>query len=132
MGAWQTAQSSILNLSILLSLLCTLGFTASFFRQVCPTTPLNKLIWSEMLLIGLTAALLMLTTDLQFNQLIYALIAVCTLSILLIAFYHWRHGYRPARLFTLALLVFCAAFCSALPMYFGYWQVQSEWLASAV
>ena len=132
LGAWQTAQSSILNLSILLSLLCTLGFTASFFRQVCPTTPLNKLIWSEMLLIGLTAALLMLTTDLQFNQLIYALIAVCTLSILLIAFYHWRHGYRPARLFTLALLVFCAAFCSALPMYFGYWQVQSEWLACAV
>lgn len=38
LGAWQTAQSSILNLSILLSLLCALGFTASFFRQVCPCT----------------------------------------------------------------------------------------------
>ena len=132
LGAWQTAQSAILNLAILLSVLCTLGFTASFFRQVCPTTPLSKLLLGEMLLIGLTAALLMVTTDLQFNQLVYVLTAVSALSILLIAFYHWRHGYRPARLFTLALLVFCVTFCGALPVYFGYWQVRSEWLTYAV
>ena len=132
LGPWQTEQPAVLNLAILLSMLCTLGFTASFFRQVCPTTPLSKLLLGEMLLIGLTGALLLVITDLQFNQLVYVLTAIGALSILLIAFYHWRHGYRPARLFTLALLVFCLAFCGALPTYFGYWQVSSEWLTYAV
>ncbi|MGH8354851.1 MAG: response regulator, partial [Pseudomonas sp.] len=50
-------------------------------------------------------------------------------SSLLVAAYHWQHGYRPARLFSLALLLFCLAFGGALPALFGYWRVQSDWLA---
>jgi CheY-like chemotaxis protein/signal transduction histidine kinase len=128
LGEWQTAQPNILNLSILLSLLCTLAFTASFFRQVCPSTQLTKLLLAEMALLGLSGLLLLLITDLQFNQLMYVLIAIGGLSMLIVAAYHWRHSYRPARLFTLALLILSLAFVGALPVYFGYWQVDSEWL----
>src|SRR3990167_808220 len=128
LGQWQTVQPSILNLSILLGMLCTLAFTASFFRQVCPTTPLTKLLLAEMVLIGLTCVLLLIVTDVQFNQLVYVLIAIGGLSMLIVAAYHWRHGYRPARLFTLALLMFSLTFVGALPVFFGYWQVESEWL----
>ncbi|MBP8185815.1 MAG: hybrid sensor histidine kinase/response regulator, partial [Pseudomonas sp.] len=128
LGQWQTAQPSILNIAILLSLTCTLAFTASFFRQVCPTTPLTKLLLSEMALIGLSGLLLLVITDVQFNQLVYVLIAIGGLSMLVVAAYHWRHSYRPARLFTLALLILSLAFVGALPVYFGYWQVDSEWL----
>ena len=128
LGEWQTAQPNILNLSILLSLLCTLAFTASFFRQVCPSTQLTKLLLAEMALLGLSGLLLLLITDLQFNQLMYLLIAIGGLSMLIVAAYHWRHSYRPARLFTLALLILSLAFVGALPVYFGYWQVDSEWL----
>jgi two-component system, sensor histidine kinase RetS len=128
LGQWQTLQPNILNLAILLSLLCTLAFTASFFRQVCPTTPLTKLLLTEMALISLSGLLLLVVTNMQFNQLVYVLIAIAGLSMLIVAAYHWRHSYRPARLFTLALLTLSLAFVGSLPVYFGYWQVDSEWL----
>jgi CheY-like chemotaxis protein len=131
LGQWQTLQPTILNLSILLSLMCTLAFTASFFCQVCPTTPLTKLLLAEIVLIGLSCGLLLIVTDVQFNQLVYLLIAIAGASMLIVAGYHWRHSYRPARLFTLALLILSVAFVGALPVYFGYWQVDSEWLSFA-
>ncbi|MGH8353288.1 MAG: 7TM-DISM domain-containing protein, partial [Pseudomonas sp.] len=125
LGDWQTAQPQIANLSMLLAMLCTLAFTASFFRKVCPSTPLTKLLLGEIALIALTCLVLLIATDLQFNQLVYLLAAVAGLSSLLVAAYHWQHGYRPARLFSLALLLFCLAFGGALPALFGYWSVQS-------
>ncbi len=128
LGQWQTAQPSILNLSILLSLICTLAFTASFFRQVCPSTPLTKLLLGEIVLIGLSGLLLLIMTNVQFNQLLYVMIAIGGLSMLIVAAYHWRHSYHPARLFTLALVILSLAFVGALPVHFGYWQVDSEWL----
>ncbi len=131
LGQWQSLQAEILNIAILLGLLCTLAFTASFFRQVCPTTPLNKLLLTEIVLISLSGLLLLVLTDVQFNQLVYLLIAVASLSMLIIAIYHWRHSYRPARLFTLALLALSLAFIGSLPVYFGYWQVATEWLSFA-
>ena len=72
---------------------------------------------------------LLVATNLQFNQLVYLLNAIAGLSILLVSLTHWRHGYQPARLFSLAVLLFCAAFICALPILFGYWAVQSEWMA---
>ena len=128
LGQWQTAQPSILNISILLSLICTLAFTASFFRQVCPSTPLTKLLLGEIVLIGLSGLLLLIMTNVQFNQLLYVMIAIGGLSMLIVAAYHWRHSYHPARLFTLALVILSLAFVGALPVHFGYWQVDSEWL----
>jgi len=129
LGDWQTAQPQIANLSMLLAMLCVLAFTASFFRNVCPSTPLTRLLIGEIVLIGLTCLVLLIATDLQFNQLVYVLAAVSGLSVLLVAAYHWQHGYQPARIFTAALLVFSLAIVGALPALFGYWSVQSDWLA---
>lgn len=128
LGQWQTVQPNILNLSLLISMLCTLAFTASFFRQVCPTTELTKILLIEIALISLTCVLLLVVTDVQFNQLVYVLIAIGGLSMAIVAGYHWRHGYLPARFFTLAWLIFSLSFIGALPVFFGYWPVASEWL----
>ncbi|MDP3816841.1 7TM-DISM domain-containing protein, partial [Pseudomonas sp.] len=132
LGEWQSLQPQIANLAMLLAMICALSFTASFFHQVCPRTPLNYLLSAEVVLIGLLCVVLLVATNLQFNQLVYLLSAVAGLSILLVALFHWRHGYRPARLFSLAVLLFCAAFIGALPVLFGYWAVQTEWLAYAL
>ena len=129
---WQSVQPQIANISMLLTMLCALAFTASFFRKVCPSTALNPLLLAEIVLIGLTCLVLLIATDLQYNQLIYLITAVSGLSILVVSLYHWRHGYRPARLFSLALLVFCGALLAALPALFGYGQIRSEWLVFGV
>lgn len=129
LGDWQPLQPQIANLSMLLAMLCALAFTASFFRKVCPSTALNRLLLGEIVLIGLIGLVLLIANNLQFNQLVYLLAAVSGLSILAVALYHWQHGYRPARLFSAALLLYCVAFVGALPVLFGYWSVQSDWLA---
>ncbi|WIF68251.1 response regulator [Metapseudomonas otitidis] len=126
---WPGAQSQLANLSMLAAMVCALAFAGSFFRRVCPDTPLNGLLISEAVVIAITGLLLLVATDLQFNQLVYGMGAVTGLSIFGVAMHHWRSGYRPARLFTLALLVFCVAFLGSLPALFGYWAVRSEWLA---
>ncbi|MBU3058172.1 hybrid sensor histidine kinase/response regulator [Pseudomonas indica] len=128
LGEWQTAQPQIANLSMLLAMLGALAFTASFFRRVCSNTPLTGLLIGEIVAIGLICLVLLIATDLQFNQLVYLLSALAGLTILLVSAYHWAHGYRPARLFTLAVLIFCFAFIGTLPVLFGYWQVKSDWL----
>ncbi|PTS86075.1 hybrid sensor histidine kinase/response regulator [Pseudomonas sp. HMWF032] len=126
---WQSLQPQIANLSMLLAALCALCFTASFFHKVCPRTPLNHVLTAEVVVISLVCVILLIATSLQFNQLVYLLNGVAGLSILIVALTHWRHGYQPARLFSLAVLLFCAAFICALPILFGYWAVQSEWIA---
>src|SRR3989338_2589972 len=129
LSEWQSLQPQIANLSMLLAALCALCFTASFFHKVCPSTPLNHLLTGEVVVISLVCVALLVATNLQFNQLVYLLNAVAGLSILMVALTHWRHGYQPARLFSLAVLLFCAAFICALPILFCYWAVQSEWIA---
>ncbi|WP_137818547.1 hybrid sensor histidine kinase/response regulator [Pseudomonas sp. 2FG] len=126
---WQTTQPQIANLAMLLAMLCGLAFTVSFFRRVCPSTALRRVLIGEGLLIGLTGIVLLTASNLQLSQLVYVLAAVTSLSILVVAAFHWQHGYPPARLFTLALLVFSLAFIGALPALFGYWAVPSDWLA---
>lgn len=125
---WHSLQPQMANLSMLLTAICALCFTASFFHKVCPTTPLNHLLTAEVILLGLLCVAALVATNLQFNQLVYLLNVVVALSILLVAATHWRHGYPPARLFSLAIVVFCIAFVFALPVLFGHWSMQAEWL----
>lgn len=132
LGDWQGAQPQIANLSMLLAMICALAFTLSFFHKVTPGIWLNGLLLGEIVLIGLTGTLLLIVTELQFNQLVYVLSAIASLSMFSLAAHHWHQGYPPARLFTLALGLFCLAILGALPALFGYWRLQSEWLAYAL
>lgn len=129
LGEWQSAQPQIANLAMLLAMLCALAFTASFFHKVRPSTPLTGMLIGEIVLISLTGALLLIVTELQFNQLIYVLAAISSVSMFTVSVHHWQHGYRPARLFSLALGLFSVAILAALPALFGYWRLQSDWLA---
>src|SRR5690606_19678129 len=124
LGDWQSAQPQIANLAMLTAMVCALAFTLSFFHKVCPSTPLTGLLLGELVLIALTALLLLIIPELQFSRLVYVLAASASLSMCALAVVHWRHGCRPARLFRLALGVFCVAILGALPALFGYWQMQ--------
>ena len=48
-----------------------------------------------------------------------ALIALSSLSMLLVAGYHWYRGFAPARLFSLAMLVFNLGCLVVLPALLG-------------
>ncbi|CAD5108514.1 hybrid sensor histidine kinase/response regulator [Zestomonas carbonaria] len=126
---WPGLQAQVGNLSILLAVLCALGFTASFFDRVCPTTVVRRLLLGEGLLIVLACALLLIASELHFNQATYLLTVIALVSIFAVSLFHWQHGYHPARLFSLGTLLFCLAFIGALPALFGYWSVPSDWLA---
>jgi len=128
LSEWHSLQPQIANLSMLLTAICALCFTASFFHKVCPATPLNHLLTAEVALLSVLCVTALVATNLQFNQLVYLLNVIVAISILMVALTHWRHGYPPARLFSLAIVVFCVAFVFALPVLFGYWSMQAEWL----
>ena len=132
LNEWHSLQAQITNLAMLLTAIGALGFTASFFKEACPSTPFRHLLTAEMVMLGLVCVMLLAATHLQFNQWIYLLNALVALSILMVALIHWRHGYPPARLFSLALLIFCVAFICALPVLFGYWAVHTEWMVYAL
>jgi len=129
---WPSLQPQIANLAMLAAMICALCFTQSFFQRVCSTRLPGRLLLAEALLIGVVFVVLLVASDLQFNQLVYLLSAVTALSILGVALAHWQHGYRPARLFSLGVALFCAAFIGTLPVFFGYWAVRADWLAAGL
>jgi CheY-like chemotaxis protein len=126
---WPGLQVQAGNLSILLAMLCSLAFTLSFFKRVQPAGLWRRVLLAECVAIGLLAVVLLAASQLQFNRVVYLAAAISSLSVLLVAAYHWMHGYKPARLFTLAQLIFNLAFIGALPSLFGYWSYDSDWLA---
>ncbi|UVE17241.1 response regulator [Pseudomonas sp. LS44] len=129
LSGWPGLQAQLGNLAMLLAMLCALAFTSSFFAKVCSTNGMRHLLLGEGVLIGVACLLLLLASDAHFNQAVYLITVVTTLSIFAIALFHWQHGYRPARLFSAAMLLFGLAFIGALPALFGYWTVASDWLA---
>lgn len=129
LGNWQMLQPHITHLAILLSIVCAMGFTVSFFDTETAKGSLARLLAGELLVAALVGAVLLLGTGLRTTQLVYLLAAVTGLSILLVALRQWRRGYTPARLFCLAMTLFCASVFGALPALFGYWKAQPEWLA---
>nr|WP_276583738.1 hybrid sensor histidine kinase/response regulator [Pseudomonas sp. RIT-PI-AD] len=129
LGDWQALLPHITNLAILLSIACAMAFTASFFGTVCKKASLTRLLLGEFVVALLIGAVLLVGTGLRFTQLVYLVSAVAGLSILAVALKHWHHGYTPARLFSLAMLLFCSSIIGAMPALFGYWRVESEWLA---
>ncbi|MCU1718251.1 hybrid sensor histidine kinase/response regulator [Pseudomonas sp. 5P_3.1_Bac2] len=126
---WAGLQPLMVNLSFLFSTACVLLFTTSFFRRVCINSSFNYLIYIEVGMLAVAAVLLLLANDLNFNLAVYILVAVSSLTSLIIAITHWRHGYLPARPFALAMLLFCLCFSCVMPTLFGYAPIQSDLLA---
>ncbi|MGV8843154.1 MAG: 7TM diverse intracellular signaling domain-containing protein [Pseudomonas sp.] len=124
LDAWPAAQAQFAELSMLLTLVCALAFTRSFFRPVHPATWLHEALRVEIALIAAFYLLSLIVPNLQFSAPLEQLAVLCTLSIFSVSLYHWRQADRPAQLFSLAWLVIGGAQIAALLVRFGYWPVQ--------
>ena len=102
---WRVAHTPGAYLALLITAPCGLMFTYSFFSPRGPH-PLNKLLLADILIITLASLLLLFIDTLPLNLMTYGLVGLASLSILLVAAYHWQKGYRPARLFVAAMVVF--------------------------
>ncbi|QXI29143.1 hybrid sensor histidine kinase/response regulator [Pseudomonas vanderleydeniana] len=128
---WQGAQTAGAYLALLLTAPCGLMFTYSFFSPLGPH-PLNKLLLGDILVISLGGLLLLFVDTLPLNVMTYGLVGLASLSILLVSAYHWQKGYRPARLFVVAMVIFNIGTLVILPALLGLTLVAPEGLLVAL
>ncbi|MBV6286539.1 hybrid sensor histidine kinase/response regulator [Pseudomonas aegrilactucae] len=124
---WHAAQTPAAYLVALLASLCGLAFTLRFFAPLAQPR-LARLLQGEILLIGICGLVLLFVDTLPLNLVTYALVALGSLSMLLVAGYHWFRGFAPARLFSLAMLVFNLGCLVVLPALLGLTRTPTEWL----
>lgn len=115
---WHAMQTPGSYMALLLTAPCGLMFAYRFFAPLGPH-PLNKLLMADILLIVLCGLLLLFVNTLPLNIITYALVTLAGLSMLFVSAYHWQKGYRPARLFLLAMLVFNTGTLIILPALLG-------------
>ncbi|MCY1511386.1 Sensor histidine kinase RcsC [compost metagenome] len=131
-GEHQQWQPLTAQLAHLAALCCILAHTAAFFRNVPPQLPLRRL------LCGGAAGLLLLGLPLYYwlgvpaSSLLYGLIVLGNLGALLVGIRYWAHGYQPARMFVIGMLVFLCSWVINLPALLGYVPTRSEWLTSGL
>ncbi|PQP05156.1 hybrid sensor histidine kinase/response regulator [Pseudomonas frederiksbergensis] len=102
---WSAVQTPGAYLALLLTAPCGLMFAYRFFAPLGPH-PLNKLLLGDILIIVACGLLLLFVNTLPLNLITYALVALAGLSMLFVSAHHWQKGYRPARLFVAAMVVF--------------------------
>ena len=124
-------QSLVADLAALGAAICLLGFAGSFFQGTV-SSRLNRLLQVEAGLILAVGLLIAFTQVLWFSWLVYLLVVLCSVSVPLVAAWHWYHGYRPARLIVAGMLVFNAGFTVFLPVLFGVRQLDPGWLVLGV
>ncbi|ALI02075.1 two-component sensor histidine kinase BarA [Pseudomonas sp. FW306-02-F02-AA] len=115
---WHAVQTPGAYLALLLTAPCGLMFAYRFFAPLGPH-PLNKLLLGDILFIVLCSLLLLFVDTLPLNIITYALVALAGLSMLFVSAYHWQKGYRPARLFVAAMVVFNVGTLIILPALLG-------------
>ncbi|APC16082.1 hybrid sensor histidine kinase/response regulator [Pseudomonas frederiksbergensis] len=115
---WHAVQTPGAYLSLLLTAPCGLMFAYRFFAPLGPH-PLNRLLLGDILFIVLCSLLLLFVDTLPLNIITYALVALAGLSMLFVSAYHWQKGYRPARLFVAAMVVFNVGTLIILPALLG-------------
>uniref|UniRef100_UPI0035AF3241 hybrid sensor histidine kinase/response regulator n=1 Tax=Pseudomonas panipatensis TaxID=428992 RepID=UPI0035AF3241 len=131
-GTHQAWQPVTAQLAQLLVLFCALGYTCSFFRGLSPALPLRRLLFGGSLALLLLGALLHTLLATPISELLYGLITLTTLGMFLVAGYHMRQGYRPARMFTLAMGLFVGIWLLCLPALLGYMPTRSDWLGTGL
>ncbi|EJL93859.1 signal transduction histidine kinase [Pseudomonas sp. GM102] len=102
---WPALQTPGAYLALLLTAPCGLMFAYRFFAPLGPH-PLNKLLLGDILFIVVCGLLLLFVNTLPLNLITYVLVALAGLSMLFVSVHHWQKGYRPARLFVAAMVVF--------------------------
>ena len=128
---WHALQTPDAYLALLLTAPCGLMFTYRFFTPLGPH-PLNKLLMGDILFIVLCSLLLLFVETLPLNLMTYALVALAGLSMLLVSAYHWQQGYRPARFFVIAMVVFNLGTLIILPALLGLTVVAPQSLITAL
>ena len=124
---WHSAQTPAAYLMLVLAGLVGLHFTQRFFAP-CASRRLNRLLQAQMLIGGLCGLLLLFVDTLPLNLTTYVLLALGSLSMLLISAYYWYQGYTPARLFASGMLVFSLGGLVLLPALLGLTRTATPWL----
>ena len=106
-------------------------FAYSFFSTRGPH-PLNRLLLANILIISLGGLLLLFIDSLPLNLMTYAFVALASLSILLVSVYHLQKGYRPARLFVVAIAIFNIGTLVILPALLGLTLIAPQELVLAL
>lgn len=125
------SQPLIADIAALFACLCLLIFTFSFFhfRRTAWVTGLLAL--QAGLLIALGATIL-ITGQLWFSWLIYAMVLATAINVTAVAIHHWRQRYDPARLLVAGMLLFDGGFILVLPILLGFNQFAPDWLTGVM
>ena len=124
-------QPLIADLSALSASVALLGFTLGFFHRR-RSNWVNWLLGLELnLALGLMGSIL-LGQWLWHSWLLYSLVLLTALSALLVALYHWRQGYQPARLLAAGLTLFSIGMVFFMPMLLGFDQLDPGWLTGGL
>ncbi|EKT4483056.1 response regulator [Pseudomonas putida] len=124
---WHNAQTPAAYLTLVLAGLAGLYFTQHFFNP-CNSPRINRLLQGEMLVVGVSGLVLLFVDTLPLNLMTYALMALGSVSMLLVGSYHWYRGYAPGRLFSLAMVVFNLGGLVLLPALLGLTRTATPWL----
>lgn len=128
---WHGLQTPGAYLALILTAPCGLMFTYSFFSSR-GSHPLHKLLLIDILIIGLCGLMLLFFESLPLNLTTYLLVALTSLSILLVSSYHLQQGYRPARLFVAAMVIFNIGTLLILPALLGLTLIAPQELVLAL
>ena len=124
---WHSLRTTGSYLSLMVAAICCLMFTQRFFAP--RNSPLiDRLLACAKALIGLSGLLVLLVDGLPINSITYAMMVVGGLGMLLTAAWHWQQGYRPARLFTWAMLVLNLGVLIVLPALLVLTRTPPQWL----
>ncbi|WP_434678250.1 response regulator [Pseudomonas sp. R1-18] len=110
----QIAQTPGAHLALLLAAITGLIYTRCFFTHRSAKT-LDRLLLIDILLMSIGVLLIATFDNLPLNVLSFSLVALTTVSILAVAVWHWQKGYRPARLFAMAMIIFNIGYLVILP-----------------
>ncbi|MCJ8170173.1 hybrid sensor histidine kinase/response regulator [Atopomonas sediminilitoris] len=124
-GAFQPVLIALSDISLLLALLVTLVFIGRFFRGVCPSTSVERMLYLSSAGLALLLCAIGVLTGTYLGELVYWLTGLCSLLITLVALVHWVRGFRPARLVVAGAVLFTTAFLLSLPALLGYMAINS-------
>ena len=108
------AQTPGAHLALLMAAITGLIYTRCFFGHR-NSGVLDRLLLANILLMALGALLIVAFHDLSVNAWTFCLVGLTTISILTVSVWHWQKGYRPARLFALAMIIFNIGYLVILP-----------------